>query len=321
MKLSALFLLIPLSILMLTSSVFAKEKPRVSKIGIHLLVKYTPGAKKIIESNCPIIKLVDVSSDMMSALKDYRALHPKGIVILRIYTANKYPFSTDPKVAAKDYWDKQLWPSLSRLTDQQKKWIDYLEGTNEGDTCPTWGTVEDAKWYNDFWVELSTFMHDHGFKPCIGSIAVGNPPGNPSEVEAKIRAFVPALTAAKKFGGAWCYHSYSLKHSTDPELELWYSLRYRQYYKMFAKFAPELSGLPLLLTEGGIDSDGTHPQCPGWKRDTAEKYEAWLTWFDSEIKKDSYVKGITLFEIGHPDGWNSFDLEPISDWLANYLKQ
>ena len=303
----------------LPSMASAEQKRQASKIGIHLIIRYTAGAKRIIAANCPIIKILDTSPSMLAALADFKTKHPKGIAVLRIYTPTRYDPKADPSASAKDYWEKWLHPGLKNLTDQQKKWIDYLEGPNECDNTPCWATVEDAKWLSDFWLALAPIMARNGFKPCVGSIPVGNPPGPPEEVEAKIKAFIPALKLAKKLGGGWSYHAYTLKYTKDPEVESYYSLRYRRFYKLFEKCAPNLADLPLLLTEGGVDNDGSHPDKPGWKRGTPEKFQDWLKWFDSEIKRDAYVKGVTLFEIGHPENWDSFDLEPIADWLADYL--
>lgn len=312
--LCAALLLVPAA----ASAEAKKDAPKPhSKIGIHLLVNYTPGAKKIIQANCPIIKILDCHQAMIDALQDYKRLHPEGIVILRAYTPNGY-LSKDPKECARKYWSEVIEPQVRRLSDEQKKLIDYVEGPNEGET-PCWGSVEDAKWFNTFWLTLAPIMAENGCRPCIGSIAVGNPPGEPDEVEAKIVAFIPALRLAKKLNGSWSYHAYTLKHTQDPAVEIYYSLRYRRFYDIFRKHAPDLLDLPIVLTEGGVDSDGSYPHCPGYKRDSIEKYQQWLMWFDSEIKKDSYVKGVTLFQIGDPQGWNSFDLEPIADWLADYL--
>jgi hypothetical protein len=290
-----------------------------SKIGIHLIGDYTEGAKKIIASECPVIKVLDTHRSMMEAVRDYKTRHPDGIVVLRTYTPIQHSVTDSPAVRAQLFWDQVLWPQLSRLSDQQKRWIDYVEGPNECET-PCWRNLEDAKWNRDFYLTLIPIMVENGFKPCIANIPVGNPPGPPEDVAAKIRAFLPALRLANKVGGCWSYHSYTLKYTKDPAVELHYSLRYRRFYQVFAKYDPRLLDMPLILTEGGVDSDGSHPERPGWKRETAEKYQDWLKWFDSQMKKDPYVKGITLFEIGDPRGWDSFDLEPIADWLAGYLR-
>ncbi len=298
---------------------WASNTPAPSKIGIHLIARYTEGAKKIIAANCNIIKVIDTTPEMLAALSDFKRLHPRGVTVLRIYTPTSYKAEDDPVTSARDYWNRWLYPSLRNLTPQQKKLIDYLEGTNECDNTPCWGSVDEARWYCSFWSELAKIMAENGFKPCVGSLPVGSPPGPPSEIEAKLKAFIPALRTAKKFGGAWSYHAYTLKYTKDPEIEIWYSLRYRQFYSIFKQYAPDLLDLPIILTEGGVDNDGNHPQKPGWKRDSAEKYKDWLQWFDAEMKRDPYVLGVTLFEIGHPEHWDSFDLEPIADWLADYL--
>ena len=115
-----------------------------------------------------------------------------------------------------------------------------------------------------------------GFKPCIGSIAVGNPPGTPSQIQSNISTFVPALRQAKSLGGAWSYHAYTINYTTDTGVEYYYSLRYRQFYSQFASQYPDLADMPLILTEGGVDQSGT-PATSGWQaRGTAADYERWL---------------------------------------------
>lgn len=292
-----------------------------SKIGIHLLGRYTPGAKKVIESECPVIKILGTHSAMMRALEDYKTRHPKGIVVLRIYTPIRYSISQNPAVCARDFWDRVLEPEVSKLSEQQKGWIDYLEGPNECDTTPCWGNVGEANWYSAFSVALVELISEHGFKPCVGNIPVGNPPGSADDIEAKIRAYIPAVRAAKEAGGCWSYHAYTCLYTKDLGTESFYSLRYRRFYDIFKKHAPDLVDMPMVITEGGVDSDGrNHIAYPGWKRDSADRFMDWLSWFDSEIQKDSYIKGITLFQIGDPGGWDSFDLEPIAERLAEYLR-
>ena len=170
-------------------------------------------------------------------------------------------------------------------------------------------------WFNQFWTNLTPRIVSAGYKPCIGSIAVGNP-GSLSDLDP----FVPALRQAQAAGGAWSYHAYTIQYSTDVAVELWYSLRYRQFYSYFAQQGySDLLNLPLILTEGGVDQSGT-PATSGWQyRGTAAQYERWLNWFDRQLGQDAYVLGCTLFENGDPTGWSSFDLEPIAGWFRNYL--
>jgi hypothetical protein len=102
-------------------------------------------------------------------------------------------------------------------------------------------------------------------------------------------------------------------------VENYYSLRYRQFYSQFASQFPDLTTMPMILTEGGIDQSGT-PSTSGWQaRGSTANYERWLNWFDHQLAQDSYILGCTLFEIGNPTGWPSFDLEPIGGWMGSYL--
>ena len=290
-----------------------------SHISAHLINSYTAGSSNIIAGHPGVLKILDLGGDMLTAARAYKAGTPSGKIVLRIYTPISYPNTADPGTSATNFWTTVLQPPISSLSASDRALIDYLEGPNEGDSTPTWGSLSDAQWFTRFWTNLAPLIAAAGFKPCIGSIAVGNPPGGPSQIQAFISAFVPALRQAKALGGAWSYHAYTLNYLTDANVEYYYSLRYRQYYSQFASQYPDLTNMSLILTEGGVDQSGT-PSTSGWQaRGTAADYERWLNWFDRQIGQDSYVLGCTLFEIGNPSGWSSFELEPIGLWMRNYL--
>jgi hypothetical protein len=283
-----------------------------SKLSVHLDQHYTAGAKQIIAAGPQVLKILDLTGEMLQAARDYKAAYPDGLTVLRIYTKVKYGLQDDPEASAADFWNKVLWPPLSQLSDSDRQLIDYLEGPNEGENTPTWGSVEAATWFGNFWAALVPLVQASGLRPCVGSIPVGNPPGSIDEINAQLEAFTPALYAALDAGGAWSYHSYSILYTTDEGTEIWYSLRYRLFYAYLSQAHPDLTGLPMILTEGGAGQDG-------WVSGGASKFEDWLTWLDNEIRQDPYVVGVTLFEIGDPQGWPTFDLEPIAGWLANFL--
>lgn len=290
-----------------------------SILSAHLINAYTTGASNIIAGHPRMLKILDLGSDMLSAIRAYKAGTPGGQVVLRIYTSTSYPITTDPAASATNFWTTVLQPPLNNLLMSDRALIDYVEGPNEGDSTPTWQSLQAAQWFSTFWQNLSPLIAGAGFKPCIGSIAVGNPPGTPAQIQSYISAFVPALRQAKNLGGAWSYHGYTLNYDTDTGVEYYYSLRYRQFYNQFASQYPDLAAMPLILSEGGVDQSGT-PSTSGWQaRGTAADYERWLNWFDHQLSLDTYVLGCTLFEIGNPGGWSSFDLEPIAPWLGNYL--
>ena len=84
-----------------------------SKIGIHLIGAYTEGAKRIIASECPVIKVLDTHGSMLEAFRDYKRRHPDGIVVLRIYTPIQHSVTDSPAARAQLFWDQALWPQLA----------------------------------------------------------------------------------------------------------------------------------------------------------------------------------------------------------------
>ena len=163
-------------------------------------------------------------------------------------------------------------------------------------------------------MHLAPLIANAGFRPLAYSISVGNPPGSTAEIQDRLNRIAPSLRLCQQLGGGWSYHSYSLPYGTNLAEEIWYSLRYRQYYSYFASAHPDLVNLPLVLTEGGIDGAG-----PWSTRGDATKYQNWLAWFDSEIRKDNYCLGVTLFQIGDTGGWGGFNVEPVAGWIASHL--
>ncbi len=330
MKLSSRTLL-PLSMALLAAGSARTQTLSSSKLSAHLINSYTSGGASIIAGHPRTLKVLGLDSGfpsgMAQAMRDYKAQTPGGKVVVRIYSPRMWSLADDATASASDFWTNVLQKGVNYLSPSDRALIDYLEGPNEGQT-PTLGypnstpdqALQASAWFNQFWTNLTPKIVAAGYKPCIGSIAVGNPGG---DMNAHLTAFTPALRQAQAASGAWSYHAYTINYTTDVGVEIWYSLRYRQFYSYFASAAPDLTGIPLILTEGGVDQNGT-PATSGWQsRGSAADYERWLNWFDQQMQQDPYILGCTLFEIGNPEpwGWPSFDLEPIASWMNNYLTQ
>ena len=288
--------------------------PSASKISVHLLISYSPGAAQIIQAHPRVIKILGTDGSMLQAARDYKASTPAGKVVCRIYTPLRWNVTDNPAAVGTNFWQTVLAPALVNLSPADKALVDYVEGPNEGDSTPTWGSAADTQWYNTFWMHLAPLIANAGFRPLAYSVSVGNPPGSQAEIQASLDRIVPSLRLCQSLGGGWSYHSYSLPYSTNLTDEIWYSVRYRQYYSYFASRYPDLVNLPLVLTEGGIDGAG-----PWSTRGDTNRFQNWLAWFDSEIRKDAYCLGVTLFQIGDTGGWNGFNVEPVAPWIANYL--
>jgi hypothetical protein len=292
-----------------------------SKLSAHLINGYTVGSSNIVAGKPRVLKVLALDSGfpsgLVQAMRDYKAKAPGGKIVVRVYSPKNYSLANDPTASALDFWTTVIQPPLNGISASDRALIDYLEGPNEGET-PTVGypsSPQGSQWFNQFWTNLTPLIAAAGYKPCVGSIAVGNP-GSLADLDP----IVPALRQAKAAGGAWSYHAYTIQYSTDVGVEVWYSLRYRQFYTYFGQQGySDLLNLPLILTEGGVDATGD-PSTSGWQaRGTAAQYERWLNWFDGQMSQDSYLLGCTLFENGDPTGWSSFELEPIAGWLKTYL--
>jgi len=92
---------------------------------------------------------------------------------------------------------------------------------------------------------------------------------------------------------------YTIPYSKDVNQEIWYSLRYRQYYSYFQTSYPDLANLPLLLTEGG-GGWSDRPGGPGWKVADAVKYIDWLTWFDARMKEEPLRRRLHVVSVRRP---------------------
>src|SRR6516162_5253234 len=98
-----------------------------SKLSVHLDFHYTNGARQVIAAGPQVLKILDLTGEMLSALRDYKAAYPNGLSVLRIYTRQTYRLQDDPVASADDFWNRILWPPLSRLSDNDRQLIDFLE--------------------------------------------------------------------------------------------------------------------------------------------------------------------------------------------------
>jgi len=117
-------------------------------------------------------------------------------------------------------------------------------------------------------------------------------------------------------------------------------LRYRLWYEGYLK-PRGLGNLKLIISELGMDRTQIPAGCPdpgdkaAWKElegfwvanqhggNGVEAYLKELTWYDQQMREDSYVIGAAIFTAGYSEGgsesWGPFDVHPLLVPLANYL--
>lgn len=281
-----------------------------SKLGPHILINVKdPGVQTLLNANPRVAKWVLPMAGTMQSLKAYKHKNPQGTTVLRVWwpVKVKYDLSWKPADAAKDYWQNMVKGGLPLPAPKE---VDWLEGLNEFDNLPTdrwYDEPKASRWFAQFWSALADTMNAAGYHPMVGSFVAGQP---------KVEALKPLakVMKSKKYAWSWGYHSYTLGMTKDLKQEMEYTFHYRTLSK-----ACDLQGIPLILSEGGFLDP---PASKGWKAShTAAEYLNWLKWFDSEIKKDKDVVGLTIFQSGNKKDFASFDLEPLAKDLAAYLKE
>lgn len=306
-----------------------------SKLGLHIINNNDPYAMEFIRRVHPrVVKTVE----SWGWLADVKAASPNTVTIGRIYGQEETWVGTvDPVAAANAYVMNNL------QTYQLNPGADYWESWNEY----VINTPERVSWFTQFEATRACTMQAQGFRAVVGNFGMGWP-----LTYQDMESFLPALEAAHRCGGIFGLHEYNSPtfqcgvSQNVPgvipgapvinNIPVGYrTLRYRFWYEGLLK-PRGLGDLPLVLTEVGIAGEPPGGPCndPGSKGKGAWKgYQDWwveqgfgpngpqayvnlLAWYDSELRKDPYVIGATIFTAG--PGWDDYDIHDILIPLANY---
>lgn len=296
-----------------------------SKLGPHFLGTAWGTCPDRLVEHCPsVVKFMYGQGH--DRLDELQQSCPNTQTVLRVYVPQTVNYTLDDERTARaeadDFWNR-LWNDLQHLSAAEKSSLDWLEGPNEVDNLPDWyHNWDKAVNFAYFWDQLATHMHNNGFNPLVGSIAVGNPCMIGECPQSNRNYFQPVtdVIKAKHDQGwriGWSYHGYSqfLVKNTDDEGEQSWTFRYRQ-----TRAETGLEGIPIILTEGGQDTDRGRrdliigdSRCEGqwgWqcRGTSAQDYMDWLAWFDRQMQSESDVLGATLYQAAQSDDWWSFNI-------------
>jgi len=280
-----------------------------SKLGLHVTRNSSPNIMAFVEETQPAV-LVGVGD--LGWLTEAKELSP-GTVTLGRFEEVDQSLTGDPRVRAQQFVIAHAARYLANPG------VDYWLGWNE----PVIDSVWQMEWYAAFEAERARLMAGLGLRVAVGNFSTGTPEAD------EFSAFVPAVAAAKTYGGVLALHEYSAPTMQDGigarvpghEIEAGYgslTLRYRYWYTY--ELAPAGAIVPLVITEAGLDGgvlSGPDTVSGGWRELAAgvdpayalADYVGQLSWYDDELRRDPYVIGFAVFNAGDSSGkWASFDV-------------
>jgi hypothetical protein len=276
-----------------------------SKLGLHIQIR-PHGWKELVKATRPCIvksvapKIEDEWEEVIEEIRQETGWPDFDIFLLGRIKMTQQPLE-DPEAAA---W--ALWREIQAKVNNPKM-FDAWEGYNETGTSSSVQIKKLAR----FDAELARILHLEGLKVAVGGFSHSNP-----ALSIWQDYYETALAEADFLH----LHEYSWPTMQNKEGE-----RCLYYRNLYAQLPPHLRR-PLIISECGLDSKSEKPHEPhqGWRDSshTPADYMKQLEWYDSELQKDSYVIGATIFTYGATDEWKSFDVwqEDSSGQPAGMLK-
>ncbi|MFH1085160.1 MAG: hypothetical protein V1772_05310 [Chloroflexota bacterium] len=295
-----------------------------SKIGLHVTRNGDPEIMKFIIAAQPAV--VAAVGDL-GWLAEVKAVSPGTMTLGRVIEGRQ-AFEGDPAQQARAF------VGALAETYRLNLGVDYWLGWNE----PVIDEIWQMQWYAAFEAERIVAMAELGLKTAIGSFSTGTP--EPLE----FGAFLPAIRVAKQHGAVLALHEYSAPTMRDGvgaglpgiagrEGFGALTLRYRYWYEHYLR--PNDLIIPLAITEAGVDGGVLRVQglnLGGWRdfergsvppdmaSQTAQTYLDELSWYDDQLRRDPYVVGMAIFNVGDEAGrWDSFDVTDLLPQLQESM--
>ncbi|MEK9164585.1 MAG: hypothetical protein AAB342_04435, partial [Chloroflexota bacterium] len=307
-----------------------------SKMSLHVILN---DDSRIMEFVRRVKPRVIKGLDNLDWLAEVKQVSPQTVTVGR--------FTQVPNRDILDNKDPSQYPSaadfardfINTFLDQYRAnpGVDYWEGWNE---FPPNGAAE-WQWFAQFEAERACQMQALGLKAAVGGFSAGTPE------YADMAYFLPAIEAVKRCGGIFTLHEYSspvmqygvnagIPNAVHVDNAGSLTLRYRYWYEGYLK--PRGLVVPLVISEAGIDrhigagcplndgGTGWYGCVEDWKSlglgDAAwQAYMNQLSWYDSELRKDDYVIGFTIFTAGtsNVEGWRTYNIDDLLVPMAVYM--
>ena len=250
------------------------------KLGLHVNY-WTDAARQTVRRSPPRILKVLSSAVDADEIRRWRDARPDGILVYRQHFA-------DDRL---DNWQDRVGALLHDV-EPIRQWVSVAE--TPWNEC--YQTGDDLKRYAEATWFATAQIQKAGLKVAVGHFSVGWPQ------LADWPLFYPGLEYANYLS----LHEYSAP--TLMEQATWRVLRYRRAWEAIA---PEYRK-PIILTEFGIDWGVVDGVLEGWRArggKPASQYVEELRWAATEMARDDYLVGATIYCAGTNDPqWESFNV-------------
>jgi hypothetical protein len=158
-------------------------------------------------------------------------------------------------------------------------------------------------------------------KVAVGNFSVGNPPG----LWYDWQRFLPALAVSDylslhEYGAPYVWSEPNdplgqQREAAEGQGLGWWNLRYRRVWNWLTVHFPEFRR-PILITECGRDHGLTQGAVAGWRAHgggNPTSYANELRWYATELAKDHYIHGATIYACGTYEDFASFDVGGVGD--------
>jgi hypothetical protein len=162
-------------------------------------------------------------------------------------------------------------------------------------------------WLDAYYAYLVPKLAADGIKNVAYNFSVCHPP---LSHWARLSKSLKAIKSAGKNLSLVGLHQYGLRGSMQDDADTFDSARVLRHRCIL-----ELEGVPIVLTECGLDE-------PGWQQTDqgTDGYLADLKWLDYELKKDANVLGATIYTMDAEPGWEAYRIEgDLAKGLFDYI--
>ncbi len=243
----------------------------------------------------PFVKVVIPAVETLPSIKEMKEAAPDSKLVVRLMQVKDGTNVEGPNFYGRP---EEYMASVLSTIEGYEQYIDYLELWNEQDPVGVYGHIRMA----NFAVRCMEIAKEHNLKLAVMSYSMGVPEyGEWKAILEHTQFFQTCLSG----GHVVSYHAYGYTDSDDTQ---WILLRYKSFWEQ--ELAKHGLVVPILYTEYAVPE--------GFNRNNHAIEE--MGRFDEMISRIWYILGAAVFTFGGASSWPDFNMDPLLDEFADYVK-